>query len=480
MQLAKSITLKKIKTLHCFSLTLLVFISASFIPVFGQDNSPYSRFGIGDLVPNTNISTRSMGGISAGYFDNINLFHNTVNFSNPASYSDFEAYKESRSKKLQSGRVIFDVGVNLDNRTLKQTTPVRKFTASNFLFSNVNIGIPVRQGWGLSFGLRPISRISYKVFRAERLKDPVSGNTIDSATTRFEGDGGSYLVSGGTGFKIFKKQKKRGEENLSFGFNVGYLFGKKDYSTRREFRNDTVQYFSGNYQTQTNFKGIYFDAGLQYRLPIDEAKKFFGAGVFVNMGQKLTATQDRTIETFLYDQTLGDLRLDSVSEVKDIKGKIQMPFSITGGITFQKIPEVRKSGGFLVGIDINYQNWDSYRFYGQKDSVKSKLEVRLGGQVIPIPRSNFFSRIAYRGGFIIGSDYINAQNKNLPQLGITMGFGLPIANYNRLSPNQMSILNLSFEYIKRGNNNNLLRENLFRLSAGFAFSDMWFIKRKYD
>jgi hypothetical protein len=68
----------------------------------------------------------------------------------------------------------------------------------------------------------------------------------------------------------------------------------------------------------------------------------------------------------------------------------------------------------------------------------------------------------------------------LPQFGVSFGVGLPIANYNRLSIGQYSIVNLALEYNKRGNNDNLLKENTFRFSVGLNFSDLWFNKRKYD
>src|SRR5258706_12435869 len=101
MQLAKSITLKKIKTLRCFSLTILVLFFTAFTPVFSQDNSPYSRYGVGDIVPSTNIIGRSMGGISAGYTDVI-----AINFNNPASYSSFFSFFEPKAKKMTYGRVV--------------------------------------------------------------------------------------------------------------------------------------------------------------------------------------------------------------------------------------------------------------------------------------------------------------------------------------------------------------------------------------
>ena len=46
-----------------------------FLGVNGQDNSPYSRYGIGDLVPQTNIFTRGMGGLSAAYIDNFSAIN---------------------------------------------------------------------------------------------------------------------------------------------------------------------------------------------------------------------------------------------------------------------------------------------------------------------------------------------------------------------------------------------------------------------
>ena len=99
MQLVKLITPKRIKTLHCFFLTILVLIFIAFSPVFSQDNSPYSRYGIGDLVPQANIISRSMGGISAGYTDFL-----SINFNNPASYSSFQAVKEAKIKKISLGK----------------------------------------------------------------------------------------------------------------------------------------------------------------------------------------------------------------------------------------------------------------------------------------------------------------------------------------------------------------------------------------
>ncbi|MBL7730684.1 MAG: hypothetical protein JNM88_05860 [Chitinophagaceae bacterium] len=418
-----------------------------------------------------------MAGISAGIAD-----YQAVNFNNPASYSSFEARRELKSKKLSAGRAVLDVGLNFESRSLREPNNPLKFTASNALFSYVQVGMPVRKNWGLSFGLRPVTRISYNIFRRERLIDPITGLPIDSSFTRFQGDGGSYMATVGTGFALFSKVHNDGEkrgmiEKLSVGLNAGYYFGKKNYSTRRTLINDTVEYYRANYETKTTYGNLYFNAGVQYMLPLKQNLQLT-IGAYGNWGQKLNGSQDVLRETFVFDDNLGNLRLDSVSDTKDVKGKLEIPASYTIGFVLQKYAVVNKEGGWMIGVDFNQQNWENYRYYGQVDSVRNKWELRVGGQFSPIPKRNYFSFVSYRFGFFKGPDYIRAGG-NISQTGISLGLGLPM-KINRQAPNQNTNINLAFEFIKRGNNDNLLKENLFRFSLGFSLSDIWFQKRKYE
>jgi hypothetical protein len=463
MQLVKSTIPKEINTLYIKYVALIGFFFGIYSTAFSQDNSPYSRYGIGDLVPPTHIINRGMGGISAGYRDLL-----SINFNNPASYSAFQTFRELKSKKIVSGRAILDIGMNFENRTLREPAPAAKFAASNALFSYVQIGVPLKSNWGLSFGLRPVSRISYKITQSERLKDPNTQQPIDSAVTQYEGDGGAYLASVGTGFKI---------KNLSLGINAGYLFGKKDYKTKRSLINDTVNYLQANYETNTSFEGLHFTIGAQYKLQLNKDVSVT-LGAYGDWGQQVNASKDIVRETFYYDAALGDTRLDSVSDQRNVKGKILFPTSYTVGFVTEKAPQ-GKEGGWMFGIDFTQQNWSSYRFYGQADLVQNSWQLKVGGQLHPAPKRNYFSNVAYRAGFFIGPDYIRVKEK-LPQLGITFGVGLPIVNYNRLSPGQFSVINLAFEYSKKGNNDNLLKENMFRVSVGFSLSDLWFGKHKYE
>lgn len=468
MPLAKLITPKRINCLWGLPVVrqvlLTVILIAFFLPVFSQDNSPYTRYGLGDIVPSTNINMRGMGGISAGYNDFL-----SINFNNPASYGSFQAIREAKSKKLAYGRAILDLGLNFENRTLIQPGVTETFTASNALFSHLQVGVPLRPNWGLSFGLRPLSRISYSMVHSER-------TAIDSTVTLSEGDGGAYLVSAGLGHR-FSLSKKT---SLSLGLNAGYLFGKKDYSTRIGFINDSIQYKNGNFQTKTTYGNIYLNGGLQFHVRLDSAT-FFTFGGYGNLRQKLNASQDIIRETYFYNENTGNMRLDSVYESKDNKGKIEYPSSFTAGFTIQRIPTGQK-GGWLIGIDYAQANWADYRFYGQVDSTINKWELRLGGEIRPslaAGRKSYFSNIVYRAGFFTGPDYIKV-GKKLPVWGATFGLGLPVLSQNRFSPGQATIINLAFEYSRRGNSQNILRENMFRVSVGLSLSDFWFVRKKYD
>ena len=100
-------------------ISLLGLVCMCISTVWAQtENSPYSRYGLGDLVPNQNILNRGMGGVSAAYSD----FH-TVNFINPASYAKLKQY------------TTFDVGIELDNRTLRALDPPRKFSSFSPIIS---------------------------------------------------------------------------------------------------------------------------------------------------------------------------------------------------------------------------------------------------------------------------------------------------------------------------------------------------------
>ncbi|HUR10434.1 MAG TPA: hypothetical protein VM012_03655 [Flavitalea sp.] len=423
-----------------FSFT--VFFLCTFYLSAQTENSPYSRYGIGDILSPQNILSRGMGGVSAAYYD-----IQSVNFLNPASYSRLKL-------------TTLDIGLGIDSRTIRSVNPPRKFSAASPNISYVQLGVPLnkKKNWGMNFGLRPLTRISYKIERNERLAG------VDSMHTLFEGNGGSYEVYAGTGIGI---------KNFSVGINVGYLFGSKDYSTRRTFIPDSadVFYYRSNHETKANYGGIFLNAGVQYAIKMNKST-WLRLGAFGNMKHTLNATKDIIRETYTESES-GRKQIDSVAIEKNLDGEVIYPSSYGFGFM------IDKANKWMFGVDYTTSKWSDYRFFNEKDFVQNSWQLHVGGQIVPNSgdSKNYWSHVNYRAGFSVGKDYV-VVDKDLPVWSFSLGAGLPMrkAAYT----NQFTMINTSFEFGQRGNKDNLIRENFFRVSIGFTLSDVWFLKSKYQ
>jgi len=440
---------------------LFLLLSGVCIKVSAQENSPYSRYGLGDLVPNSNITNRGMGGLSAGVVDYDKRYDlkeqypkaQSVNFLNPASYAKIRI-------------TSFNLGFEVDNRTLHEPDSTDKFHSVSAIISYVQLAIPLnrKHNIGMNLGLRPITRINYSIVNRARGINPETGAMIDSIQTLNDGNGGSYLAYVGVG-KSFK--------NLSVGFNTGYYFGTKDYSTKKSFIPDsaTTSYYASNFETRTSFGGLYFDFGAQYRAQLNK-KTILYLGAYGNLKQQFTAHKDITYHTFNYDANGALFGIDTIAFKGGIPGKLQYPSSYGTGFMLERVDK------WQFGIDFTTTKWEQYEIYNEKDAVRNSWLVKVGGQFMPDPYDpkSYWSHVTYRAGFNFGPDYIDVKG-NLPQFGISVGAGLPV----RKNPysNQYTMINFALEYGKRGNQENLLRENLFRAALGFTLSDLWFIKKKY-
>ncbi|HRB63003.1 MAG TPA: hypothetical protein PLL63_00260 [Niabella sp.] len=459
------------KFLKSKNLAFSILFIATCLNASAQDNSPYSRYGLGNQAPTTNVANRGMGGIAAAYNDVY-----TVNYANPSSYAFFQSNQEANSKKLNSGRVTFNIGADAIGRTLTDQKAQAKFTSTNIVFSHVMMGVPLRKNWGMAFGLRPLTSIYYKIQDNGPKFDPHSGKLIDSTNTLYEGQGGVYLGSVGTGVK-FKTGKS---QYLSLGVNAGYMFGSKDYNSRISFINDSIRYASGNFESKLGIKGFYFDAGMQYHFKAND-KIFVGVGAYGNWKQKINTNNNSVSETYSYSSDAGYVSIDTAYHNSNDKGSLIYPSSVTAGISIQKANIEGNEAGWLIGADFTRNNWNKFRLNGERDlAIKSNWQAKFGAEFRPAAKKSYLSSTLYRVGFYTGPDYIYAKQTEIPVYGVTAGVGLPLFNYNMQARYQASMINLGFEYVKRGNKSNILSENLYRLSVGFSLTDLWFIgKTKY-
>jgi long-subunit fatty acid transport protein len=433
MQSAKPITYCK-RAIHAFSVLLICSIS-----VQAQENSPYSRFGLGDQLSSQNVLNRAMGGLSIAYND-----YQSVNFINPASYARLKV-------------TTLDVGVDVSTRTLRTTEPVQKYTSRYMIPTYLLVGVPLsKKGhWGMSFGMRPLTRINYNLRTAGRL----SG--IDSVAYNYIGNGGSYQAFLGTGI---------GTKNFSIGVNGGYRFGTKLYNTRVVLINDTVPYLKTNSADSTRFGGLFMEAGLLWRIQLGK-KTYLRLGANGNLSSKLNAVRDLSRETFEYSATNGVDVLDSVYKATGQEGDIVYPAGYGVGLMF----EVEDKWG--VGVELNRTNWSQYRYYERTDNLRDNWTVRFGAQLLPNPiGKTYWSKVAYRAGFSYGPDPIAVANLN--QYLISAGVSLPVRR--SFYTNQYTSINLTMEAGARGNKDLQIREGLLRIALGLNLSDLWFNPRKYD
>lgn len=404
-----------------------------------QENSPYSRYGIGDVIPTQNVLNRSMGGLSLAYWD-----LQSINFSNPASYSRLKV-------------TTFDVGLEYDSRTIRSSATVNSFRSAYLIPTYLNIGFPIsrKKNWGMNLGLKPVTRISYDITQTTRLTG------IDSVFYQYQGNGGSYQAFMGLAY---------GTKNLSIGINAGWMFGNKDLSTRINFINDSVLYQRAKYSDSTSFGGLFLKAGIQYQLVLSGDLNL-RLGATYGMQNTLNAKRDLSRETYV-PGIRGDVTIDSVYKVAAQKGEVVMPASFGAAVMLDKVDK------WMVGAEFNSTAWSNYRFYGQADAVRDNWTLRVGGQFVPgITSKSYWNRVAYRAGFYYGPDYINL-GQDLNVWAATFGLGLPIRR--NFYTNQYTTLNITSEVGRRGNRSNAIRESMFRVIVGFNLSDIWFTRRQYQ
>jgi len=121
MQLAKSITIPKHN---------LVCLLVAALPLFclAQENSPYSRYGVGNILPSGNIQNRAIGGISAGFADAA-----TINTVNPATYGNLIL-------------TTLDLGIEYDSRTIESQNLLGTYKSNNGIVSYLQFGFPLLNG----------------------------------------------------------------------------------------------------------------------------------------------------------------------------------------------------------------------------------------------------------------------------------------------------------------------------------------------
>lgn len=420
-----------------FGLLLLLLTQISEVRGQIQVNSPYTRYGLGNLVENgMDPRITAMGGLYYGLRAN-----NMINTANPASYTAFD----SVSFVFDGG--IFGIATNL--QTSNQTDQGDYISLSHLMF-----GFPVTKWWRTSLGILPFSYVGYDIYSDNYSED--LGTTIQNV---YQGSGGLNQLYWGNGFLIGKK--------LSVGFNMKYMFGTITRSSGISFP-DSVEMKNTYVRGSMRPSDIYGEIGVQYKTMLTK-ELFIVMGAVFSPQLKINSKANYLATTYFGDINSAQFSYDTIDISINEKGSFTLPVRTGAGFS------IGKAGQWVVGADFLWQNWENFIYYGNSDSLANRWNVAIGGEYIPDAKSvgSYFQRAAYRAGFHYGKTPLNLKGKHLDEFGISFGLGLPIKK-------SKSTVNMSATFGRRGTiQNGLINENFIRFTVGVNVVENWFFKSKY-
>jgi len=412
---------------------LLVLMLLYGLQLFSQVhvNSPYSRYGLGDLSIGY-IRNSSLGGIGIGFADK-----KYINYTNPAAYSAFD----TMSSNLE---------LSLNGRYSKIENVNKSIKASYISFGSLLMGFPLFKWWHIGWGLIPYSKVGYNI-EDRQYYNNVEVNYI------YEGYGGLNDFFIGQSFKISK--------NIALGFNSSFLFGTIN-------RTKTVIFPDVNIMDYEAIEGltinkIKFKYGLQYYADINNDISgclglIFASKQNLKGERSISAMTFSSIDNYYYSK-------DVVENEKSNSVDIIMPGEFGLGFT------ITKKGKWIYGADFNFQNWEEYRYGKQKDSLKNAYCIAIGGKIIPNYNSNnYLKKVGYSYGIKYNKTYLHLKEKDINEYLMTAGIELPVRRYN-------GMINLNFEVGKKGTDRKiLLMENYIGFNICLSYSEIWFFRRKFD
>ena len=420
-------------------LTLVLFISQSFAQKTSV--SPYSVLGIGDDVSSKTVEEMSMGGVGTASNSTYQF-----TFSNPASYSSILLTTYTLAGQNR--------GISLKDANGKQKT-------SNASLSYLAMGIPLGEKGGFVFGLQQNTSVGYSLI--DRVLDS-NDETIE--VTGYDGDGGTNRVFFGAGYEVIT--------GLSFGLEGEYVFGNIDNSITNQERD--VQ-LGTKYVTDTRVKGFGLKAGLLYKKELKE-NLFLNLGATIQLENELESEGHEYLYTvsFANGESPRDTILNNAST-----GFYKKPLKTSLGVS------IGNPNKWEASVDYSFQ--DKVELGGNLLNNSPKLAYQkgskfsVGGYYLPKHNSisSYWDRVIYRAGMRVEQTGLMVNGTGNPSqfdaiddFGISFGVGLPMGN-------QISRLNLGFEFGKRGTTDNgLIEENYFNFKLGLSLSNKWFRKREIN
>ena len=413
---------------------LLTFFVMSAMAQNGS-NSPYTRYGFGQLSDQSFGNSKAMGGIAYGLRNGLQ-----INAANPASYS-----------AVDSLTFLFDAGMSLQNTNFSENGV--KTNAKNSSIDYIAMQFRLWKRMGLTAGFLPYSTVGYNMSQTKSISSDEYGNPI-SALYTFSGDGSLQQVFLGLGYKMF--------DNLSIGANISYLYGDITHTANTTFSNANA--YNSVRADKIDISDYKLDFGVQYTHK-------FGKKHAVNLGAVYSLGHDMNGKGYNYKETyVSGSTIPMTQTVDTIQNAFSLPHTLGVGLTYVY------DNRLTVGLDYTLQKWEDVEFFNQKGQFQNRSKISFGAEFMPNPIGrSYFSRIRYRVGAYYSDPYAKINNQEgAREYGASFGFGLPLFQ-------SRSILNISGQYVKVSPKvKGMLEEDYLRINIGLTFNDRWFMKWRVE
>ncbi len=413
-------------------------------------NSPYSQYGYGTLADQSNGASVAMSGLAQGWREG-----NTVNFSNPASYS-----------AIDSITFVFDAGMSAQITNFEEGG--KKINANNSSFDYIVGAFRLLRRVGVGFGIMPYSNVGYS-YKHETVigENTNNGDSKTTSTNTYSGRGGFHQVFLGVGVEPLRTKTT----SLSVGVNGSYLWGDYNKSVVNNYSDAYINTLSKYYLAEVKSYKVDFALQLQQKLSKND-KLTLGA----------TYSMGHDMDSDPYCLVISNNSQTSVSDTATYRanGRLAMPATISAGFVWNHKNKWR------VGFDWKQEQWESVKYpvyevtnsvpsYNMKDNqFQNRQRYIVGAEFCPNEndRSKWRNHIKYRVGFTYATPYLKINGLDGPkEMGVSMGVGIPIMN----KYNNRPVLNLSASWT-RLEAANLIKENTFRINIGLTFNERWFAK----
>ncbi|MFN0203380.1 MAG: hypothetical protein ACKVTZ_17775 [Bacteroidia bacterium] len=417
--------------------------------------SPYSRYGIGDIFLYNSTRNAGMGGIGVA---SASVF--TANRLNPASYTDIR-----RTTLDISGFAQFS---HLRTKTDTATQNTVGFRDLSFIF-------PTNKRSVLALGFAPYSAAGYTI--QDNLNLYVDKDTIP-AYVEYTANGGLNQAYIGYATSFLKRKQ------LRVGANAYYSFGSLNREATSVIGNLASNLIKVKESAVLSGAGVHL--GVQYRDTLfhrvqknDSTPILYSVGLISDINFNLNATRNKFLSSVGVATSLAVV--DTLQY--QYKGKVALPNKY--GIGF----EISSPNHWAIGTDVIYQNWKTFQFLDDTLGASNKIQIgndfrwALGGEWTPKwDGDNYFQRVTYRTGAYYHHTYLAYDEKNINDLGLSLGVSLPMSRKKQtVSDFNTGRFNLAVELGQRGTlANHPMREMYSRIRFGITINEIWFMRREVD